>query len=402
MSRHGCGGHFFAATHTKGGAFFSSTCGCRFRGTVLAILALTLSFGFCKNTMNITCFSIEKNKVSRPAIRADIAPPIKIIKRGTATKLRRLLFGSTTTLRQHLLGRVFAYDVVLISRNPSIKRVGDVLKWLKVSNTNCKFIFDFEALPALGERSRQVLGNGGTREDAEAHVRAQIAEIGWVDAVICNSPGDARELQRLGRADAISVSYLDNPLVTTSGFSERKDFLFVGRLAEEGSPNVEGLNWFIDEIWPMIVARLGPEVRLLVAGLTTAPSIRAIQSESVKFLGVVRDLRSLYGCARVFVAANRVSYGVPLKVIEAAAYGVPVVTTDEINSYLDWRDGIDLLCGDEPSAFADACIRLYENSDVWQRVRASALNRIDPQGDKERLLDLIDNLAKGPTRCPVR
>ncbi len=350
-----------------------------------AILRILLEAGW-----DVTCISILKDETSRGVIRTTFPTSVKIVQRVSASRLRRFLFG-----------RVFAYDVVLISRNPSIKRVGDVLKWLRASNTNCKFVFDFEALPALGERSRQVLGNASTREDAEAHVRAQIAEVGWTDAVICNSPGDARELQRLGRADAISISYLDDPSVTTASFSQRKDFLFVGRLAEEGSPNVEGLRWFIDEIWPAIVARLGPEVRLLVAGLTTAPSIRAVQSESVEFLGVVRDLKSLYGFARVFVAANRVSYGVPLKVIEAAAYGVPVVTTDEINSYLGWRNGMDLLCGDEPSAFADACIQLYENADLWQQVRAAALNRIDPQGDKKRLLDLIDSLAGRTTSRPA-
>ena len=64
-----------------------------------------------------------------------------------------------------------------------------------------------------------MLGNASTREDAEAQVRAQIAEVGWTDAVICNSPGDARELQRLGRADAISISYLDDPSVVTEGSS---------------------------------------------------------------------------------------------------------------------------------------------------------------------------------------
>jgi glycosyltransferase involved in cell wall biosynthesis len=344
----------------------------------------------------ITCFSVRKNKASWRAIRADIVPSIKVVKRGTPIKLRRLLFGSTTTLRQYLFGRVFAYDIVMVSRYPSMQKVGPVLKWLRATNKNCKFIYDFEALPALGERSRHVLGDGGTRDDAEARVREQIAAVDWVDAVICNSPGDAHELQRLGRTDAISVCYLDSPVVTSAGFSERKDFLFVGRLAEEGSPNVDGLQWFVGEVWPTIVARLGPQVRLLVAGLATAPSIRALQSDSCQLLGVVRDLRTLYDRARVFVAANRVGYGVPLKVIEAAAYGVPVVTTDEINSYLGWRNGFDLLCGDQPSVFADACIRLYEDPGLWNKVRAEAVNRIDPQGDRKRLLDLVNSLAAQP------
>jgi O-antigen biosynthesis protein len=347
---------------------------------------------------DVTCFSVGKNNVPTDTVRTDLPAPIKIIKRGRPTRLMRILFGSETTLRRFLFGRTFAYDVALVSRHAIIKITADILKRLKTKNKNCKIIFDFEALPALGERSRQALECGSTAAEAEARIREQIADVAWVDAVICNSRRDAQELQRLGRPDAISVSYLENPSPTESDFSDRKNLLFVGRLVEKRSPNVEGLLWFVHEVWPAITARLGSKVHLVVAGIATAPDIRSLACDSIKILGVVHDLRNLYDHARVFVAPNLVSYGTPIKVLEAAAYGVPIVTTDEVNSYLGWCKGFDILCSDEPAAFAEACIQLYEDKKLWCNVRRQALHRIDPQGDQERFLSLLSRLQANEVR----
>jgi glycosyltransferase involved in cell wall biosynthesis len=149
----------------------------------------------------------------------------------------------------------------------------------------------------------------------------------------------------------------------------------------------------VNEVWPSITAKLGSHVRLLVAGHASEPIRRALESDSVQFLGPVPDLRSVYEQARVFVAANRVSYGVPIKVLEAAAYGVPVVTTDEVNSYLGWRGGVDILCSDEPLAFARACMQLHEDPDLWRQIRAEALKRVDQQEERKKFLGLMDGLT---------
>jgi glycosyltransferase involved in cell wall biosynthesis len=345
-----------------------------------AILRLFVEAGW-----QVACFSMSRDRQPLDVIRADIPHSVEIIKGGRPFRLRSFL-----------LGRVFTYDLILISRRRTVERAGDVLKWIREKNMDCKVVFDFEALPPLADRSRQVLGNAMTRTEAEDLVRAQIADISWVDAVICNSMGDARELQRLGRQDATAVNYLDVVAPTAAGFSERKHMLFVGRLTEEQSPNVDGLAWFIRDVWPIIVARLGADIRLLVVGLVAAPGILKIKTESVEFVGVVRDLHDLYNRTKVFVAANRVSFGVPIKVLEAAANGLPVVTTNEVNSYLGWENGTEILCDDAASGFAEACIRVYEDPALWRGVRDRALAKVDAEGNRQRLLDLVDRLVPQP------
>jgi len=342
-----------------------------------AILRVFLETGWC-----VACYSIIRDRQPLDVIRVDIPSAVRIVKGGRITRLRRFL-----------LGRVFAYDLILVSRRLTIDRVGEVLKWIKSRNAHCKVIFDFEALPALGARSREVLGNAMTRAETEELVRAQIADVSWVDAVICNSLGDAEALQRLGRSDATAVNYLDMTAPTTADVSERKHLLFVGRLAEEDSPNVDGFIWFIRDVWPTVIARLGADVRLLVVGLVSAPSVLKVKAGSVEFMGVVPDLHDVYNRAKIFVAANRVSFGVPIKVLEAAAYGLPVVTTNEVNSYLGWDNGTEILCDDAADGFAEACVRLYEDPALWRELRDRALGRIDAEGNRQRLLDVVERLV---------
>ncbi len=75
---------------------------------------------------------------------------------------------------------------------------------------------------------------------------------------------------------------------------------------------------------------------------------------------------------RALVAANRVSYCVPVKIPEAAAHGVPVTITDEVDAYLGWRADIDILCCEESQQTAQACIQLYENAEPGRKDRAGA------------------------------
>src|SRR5207253_7021477 len=96
--------------------------------------------------------------------------------------------------------------------------------------------------------------------------------------------------------------------------------------------------------------------------------LRNFRHEGVELLGAVEDLVPLYNRARVFIAPTRFSAGVPLKVYEAAAHGLPVVATDLLARQLGWEPGEDLLAApaSDPDAFASACARLHDDADLWQ------------------------------------
>lgn len=104
--------------------------------------------------------------------------------------------------------------------------------------------------------------------------------------------------------------------------------------------------------------------------------MRNLTGDGIIKLFSQEDLTQIYNRARIFVAPTRFGAGIPVKVLDAAARGIPVVTTRLIARQLNWQEECDLLVADHAKVFADQCIRLYSDSNLWQRLRTSALDRV--------------------------
>jgi glycosyltransferase involved in cell wall biosynthesis len=90
----------------------------------------------------------------------------------------------------------------------------------------------------------------------------------------------------------------------------------------------------------------------------------------------VEDLTPFYDDARVFIAPTRYAAGISLKVIEAASRGVPIVCTPLVAQQLGWTNGDELLTAETAAEFTRAITSLYNDADLWTRIRDRALERI--------------------------
>src|SRR5262249_29154155 len=121
-----------------------------------------------------------------------------------------------------------------------------------------------------------------------------------------------------------------------------------------------------------------------LAGIIESDAVRRLAAEnSARVLGYVPDLSECYDCARVFVAPTRFGAGIPHKVHEAAAHGLPVVATPLLATQLGWRDGSNLAVGSDVEEFAAKCIELYTNEDLWTRLRKAALEAVQAECSTE-------------------
>jgi O-antigen biosynthesis protein len=89
----------------------------------------------------------------------------------------------------------------------------------------------------------------------------------------------------------------------------------------------------------------------------------------VSFAGRLDDLKSVFNQARVFIAPTRFAAGIPHKVHEAAAFGLPCVTTSLLARQLGWRHGRELLAADDAHDFAGHCHALHEAETLWAAIR---------------------------------
>jgi hypothetical protein len=148
---------------------------------------------------------------------------------------------------------------------------------------------------------------------------------------------------------------------------------------------------------PHLDQLIGSKYRLRVAGRDGASRLCDLVKPRVQLLGRVEDLTQHYRQARVFIAPLRFAAGMPHKLHEAAACGLPAVATSLLAKQLGWEDGTELLVADTPEAFARQCARLYTDPALWQRLREAALVRVtadcDPAGFRENLTAILHSVG---------
>ena len=105
------------------------------------------------------------------------------------------------------------------------------------------------------------------------------------DLVLSVSALEAAEFRRRG---VDNVQLLGNILEPTPGktsFADRRGLLFVGRLEEEDSPNVDGLAWFTRDVLPLVQKALNNKISLMVAGANGALNVSGLNDSSLTMLG---------------------------------------------------------------------------------------------------------------------
>jgi glycosyltransferase involved in cell wall biosynthesis len=152
---------------------------------------------------------------------------------------------------------------------------------------------------------------------------------------------------------------------------------FLGTL--QRSANAFSLRYFLREVWPLVLAR-SPEAEFVVAGVGAPPELvgELAAARRVRYLGEVESVESFYASASVFVAPVLIGGGVIVKVLDALAAGVPVVTTSRGNEGIGAVAGRDLEVGDSAEEMAARIDGLLRDPE-----RRSALGRAGRSFERE-------------------
>jgi len=137
------------------------------------------------------------------------------------------------------------------------------------------------------------------------------------------------------------------------------------------APNVDGVIYFIERIWPR-VAEVHPDARLKIIGGRPPPSLQVLAGPRVEVTGFVPDLRPHLAAAAAVVVPLRLGGGTRLKIVEAMAMGTAIVSTTLGAEGIEAIAGRDLLIEDQPDAFADAVNRLLADAALAARIGKSA------------------------------
>ena len=137
-------------------------------------------------------------------------------------------------------------------------------------------------------------------------------------------------------------------------------------------PNVDAVQWFCDEVFPLL-RRQDPALRFYIVGSRPAPQVQALgQAAGVTVTGTVPDVRPYIRHARVAVAPLRIARGIQNKVLEAMAMATPVVVSPQALEGIAAEPGRDLLLAADAQGFADAVTQLLARGDDTMGLAARA------------------------------
>jgi glycosyltransferase involved in cell wall biosynthesis len=117
-------------------------------------------------------------------------------------------------------------------------------------------------------------------------------------------------------------------------------------------------------------------LRLLIVGSNPAPSlVRLGRRHGATVTGTVPDIGTFYGQADLALIPIRAGGGTRIKLLEAAAHGVPIVATTFGAEGTTFRHRRDLLIADGECEFARACVEMLQRPRYAQALAARAQRR---------------------------
>jgi glycosyltransferase involved in cell wall biosynthesis len=210
------------------------------------------------------------------------------------------------------------------------------------------------------QRLRRALGAALDRQDVRRWDRVQRRAALAVDAVVV-----CRELDRerlTGRRVVVVPNSYDLPEdLTPHNPPPEPVFTMVSLLTYP--PNADAARYFAHQIWPLVRDSL-PTARLQLVGRHNGNVDELADISGIDVRGEVADLDEVFARTTAVVVPLRAGGGTRIKILEAFARQVPVVSTTLGAEGLPVEDGVSVLIGDTPEDFAQACVRLVEDPEL--------------------------------------
>ncbi len=228
------------------------------------------------------------------------------------------------------------------------------------------------------------------------------------DAHVVVSERDGERLRELWSATAVSViengvdsaHYSDGEIEAahvawrsqngdevSRSTPRQKRIVFVGSM--DYHANIDGVVAFAREVWPALHER-HPEMLFTIVGRD--PSAEVLQLASmpgVEVTGTVDDVRPYYREAILSIVPLKIGGGSRLKILEAMAAGVPVVSTTLGAEGLDVRHGVDIFIADTNEQQSDAITAVIENEGLRRQLRVEGRALVARRYDWTRVGDSL-------------
>jgi polysaccharide biosynthesis protein PslH len=165
---------------------------------------------------------------------------------------------------------------------------------------------------------------------------------------------------------------------------------FVGGL--HWPPNLEGVSWFVDKVWPK-VSQAEPSAVLTLIGKGAPGKIFQEKCGSrIEVTGYVTHLVKYLCETAVFIVPLRSGAGMRVKILDAWCWGLPVVSTSMGAEGIATSPGDNLLIADDEEAFADCLLRVMQNGQLARQLSDNGRSTVSMLYDWRKVYKAWDQI----------
>jgi len=169
--------------------------------------------------------------------------------------------------------------------------------------------------------------------------------------------------------------------------------VFVGAL--DYGANIDGLNWFCNQVWPEVRSQ-EPRATLELVGRCPTKSIQQLaELPGITIAPNVPDVRPYLQDAAVVIAPLRIARGIQNKVLEAMAMGKAVLASPGALTGLETQPGVDVLQAESPSEWVSGLRELWQNETLTSNLGLRARQYVETHHAWERTLEPWSELLAG-------
>ncbi|RQO72218.1 glycosyl transferase family 4 [Pedobacter sp. KBW06] len=165
--------------------------------------------------------------------------------------------------------------------------------------------------------------------------------------------------------------------------------------AMDWRPNKEGLEWFLDEIWPDI-EKLNSELRFYIAGKNMQKQFFEYDSENLVVEGEVFDAVEFINSKAIMIVPLLSGSGMRVKIIEGMAMRKCIIATSMAAEGIRCENGKDILIADTADEFYRAILQCITNPKKWREIGENARKTVERDHDvriiAERMLNIYQKL----------
>lgn len=205
-----------------------------------------------------------------------------------------------------------------------------------------------------------------------------------IDGIIAINADELKHYRRLGfKGKGLTIPFGVNAgeYIPAEKF-EANSVFHLGSM--DWKPNEEGIEWFLDKVWPLIIEK-NPKLKLYLAGRHMPQWLTDLKMKGVKVIGEVEDAKEFMSSKHIMIVPLMSGGGMRVKIIEALALQKPIVSTPLGAKGVAVKNGKSAFLVRKPADFANAVLELAANKEMAAEMAKAGRELIIESYDNEKL-----------------